>query len=276
MAHCFRYSVLRVIPDSRRGECVNVGLVVFLDEGVDVRVLPSLTKVSALNGTVDLDQLRDLPSTISEWIPTGDAEYRHTMLKDMGVVSVTEMGEFETDGSPSSYETAVKRLMKTLVQPVSAEIRAVAPGTRLVTTLKAKFRANKILGSDVNDIARHLVVPNYPIDEDEGLFADFVVKNGAYHITETADLRAMSASNIERVRIASLAAIKLHRAKETFGRSTKRYVVYASRRGAPAQAENLIGQYADAIFHLDSRKEMASYMEQIMDAASSTRALRKA
>lgn len=276
MAHCFKYSVLRVIPDTRRGECVNVGLVVFLHEGVDVRVLPSLAKVSALNGTVDLDQLRDLPSTISEWIPTGDTEYRHTMLKDMGVVSVTEMGEFETDGSPHSYETAVKRLMKTLVQPIPAELRAVAPGTRLVTTLKSKFRANRILGSGVNDIAKHLVVPNYPIDEDEGLFADFVVKNGAYHITETADLRATSASNIDRVRIASFAAIKLHRAKETFGKSTKRYVVYASRRGAPAQAENLIGQFADAIFHLDNRKEMASYMEQIMDAASSTRAIRNA
>lgn len=274
MAHCFKYSVLRVIPDARRGECVNVGLVVFLDERVDVRVLPSLAKVSALNGAVDLDQLRSLPSTIYEWIPTGDSEYRHTMLKDMGVVSVTEMGEFETDGSPHSYETAVKRLMKTLVQPIPAEFRAVSPGTRLVTTLKTKFRANRILGSHVNDIAKHLVVPNYPIDEDEGLFADFVVKNGAYHITETADLRAASASNIDRVRIASFAAIKLHRAKETFGKSTKRYVVYASRRGAPAQAENLIGQFADAIFHLDNRREMASYMEQIMDAASSTRAIR--
>jgi hypothetical protein len=152
----------------------------------------------------------------------------------------------------------------------------VAQNTRIVTTLKTKFRANRILGAGVNDIAKHLVVPNYPIDEDEGLFADFVVKNGAYHITETADLRSASASNIERVRIASFAAIKLHRAKETFGRSTKRYVVYASRRGAPAQAENLIGQFADAIFHLDSKKEMASYMEHIMDAASATRALHSA
>lgn len=241
-----------------------------------MRILPSLAKVSALNGAVDLTQLRELPETIAKWTPTGDAESRHASLRALGVVSVTEMGEFETDGSRESYDIAVKRLMKTLVVPIPIETRAVAPNTRIVTTLKAKFRANKILGTDVNDIAKHLVVPNYPIDEDEGLFADFVVKNGAYHVTETADLRSTTASNIERVRIASFAAIKLHRAKETFGRSTKRFVVYASRRGAPAQAENLIGQYADAIFHLDSKKEMASYMEHMMDTASSTRSLRGA
>jgi hypothetical protein len=274
MAHSFKYSVLRVIPDSRRGECVNVGLVVFLDDAVDVRVLSSLAKVAALNGAVDLEELRTLPSTISEWVPAGDIESRHASLRNLGVVSVTELGQFETDGSPDSYDAAVRRLMKALVTPIPAETRLVPPNTRIVTTLKAKFRANRVLGSGVDDITKHLVVPNYPIDEDEGLFADFVVKNGAYHITETADLRAASASNIDRVRIASLAAIKLDRARQMFGKSTKRFVVYASRRGAPAQAENLIGQYADAIFHLDSKKEMASYMERIMNAASPTHAIR--
>jgi hypothetical protein len=140
--------------------------------------------------------------------------------------------------------------------------------------LKAKFRSNKILGTDVNDIAKHLVVPNYPIDSSEGLFADFVLKNNVYHVTETADLRAQSSSNIDRVRVASLAAIKLHKAIDAFGPKTKRYVVYASIRGGPTQPINLLGDYADQIFHLDSRTDIASYMELIMEAASPNHCIR--
>ena len=35
------------------------------------------------------------------------------------------------------------------------------------------------------------MVEDYPIDTDDGLYADFVLKNSAYHVTETADLRVL-------------------------------------------------------------------------------------
>ena len=175
--------------------------------------------------------------------------------------------------SDAEYEAMFTRLMRTLVTPPAAPARSPAPPTRIATTLKAKFRAQRILGTALDDVSKHLVVPNFPINEDEGLFADFVIKNGAYHVTETADLRAATATNLDRVRSASFIAIKLLKAKETFGPRTKRFVVYASRKGVATQAVNLIGDFSDAIFHLESRQDMASYMDRIMQAASPTRSL---
>jgi hypothetical protein len=72
------------------------------------------------------------------------------------------------------------------------------------------------------------------------------------------------------LRAASFAAIKLDKAKQSFGKTTKRYVVYAARKDAPAQPVNLLGDYSDCIFHIESHQDMASYMEWIMAAASHT------
>ena len=45
---------------------MNVGLVIFMPEGTDVRLLPTLAKVRALNGRIDLDEIRALPGLIEE------------------------------------------------------------------------------------------------------------------------------------------------------------------------------------------------------------------
>jgi hypothetical protein len=269
MERFYNYSVLRVIPDARRGESVNIGIVVFAGTGLDVRILPSLSKVAALNGQVDLAMLRQLPEALNEWTSgVVDAGAAHALLRDLGIVSVSTLGRFETT-SEGSYERAVSRLMRTLVNPVTVPRQPY--GTRLKTALRTKFKKSKLLGDTSSAIAEHLVVEDYPIDETEGLYADFALKNSAYHITETADFRAASTPQVGLLRAASLAAIKLDKAKQSFGNSTKRYVVYAARRGAPSQPVNLLGDYSDHIFHMDSRQDMASYFEIIATAASRTR-----
>lgn len=273
MARSFEYTVLRVVPDARRGECVNVGIAAFNDSTVDVRLLASLAKVSALSGAVDLARLRQLPATI-EQVTDGVSENtaRLELIRSLGVIGTTQLGRCELL-APDQYDQTIARLMKNLVVPVPAARVPISAG-RITTTLKNKFRTQRILGLEHKDIARHLVVPNYPIDEDEGLFADFVVKNGAYHVTETADLRATSASNMDRVKIASLTAIKLDKAKQGFGRKTRRYVVYAARSPSAVQQQiNLMGDYSNAVYNLSSRAEMAEYMEIIMGAASQTKSL---
>src|SRR3546814_4918881 len=47
MAHIYKYTILQAVPDPRRGECVNVGVAVFLPDRVDVR-FSDLAKVKAI------------------------------------------------------------------------------------------------------------------------------------------------------------------------------------------------------------------------------------
>lgn len=49
MAHIYKYAILMAIPDPRRGERVNVGIIVFLNDRIDVR-FAELSKVHALAG----------------------------------------------------------------------------------------------------------------------------------------------------------------------------------------------------------------------------------
>lgn len=266
MVRSFEYAVLRVIPDARRGECVNVGLVIFKPSGIDVRILQSLSKVSVLNGRLNLDQIRILPKVIEEWTHgVSDSGARHALLKNLGVVSVSDLGYFEIS-TDQEYEDRIAKLMRNLVVPVAGK-RGLQSNVHIKTALKSKFHASRILGTDTVDIARHRVVPDYPIDPDEGLFADFVLKNKVYHVTETADFRAATISNIGRYRAASFAAIKLDKAKSHFGRHTRRFVVYASRDDLAAQPIQLLRDYSDRAFNLASKQEMAEYMEHMVEAA---------
>ena len=123
----------------------------------------------------------------------------------------------ENDGE---YEASIKRLMLKLVEPKS-RARHIAGNTKITISLRDQFKQQNILGKDLKDITKHLVIPNYPLFPDEGLYADFVLKNGVYRITETADLRAESGSTTDRRRIAADAAIKLDKARKKFKRSSK-------------------------------------------------------
>ncbi|WP_410706222.1 DUF3037 domain-containing protein [Bradyrhizobium sp. BWC-3-1] len=44
MAHTFDFAVLRLVPDNARGESVNLGVVVFRDGEIDVRLGKVLTR----------------------------------------------------------------------------------------------------------------------------------------------------------------------------------------------------------------------------------------
>lgn len=274
MDQLFKYSVLRVMPDKRRGEVVNVGIVVFKTDGTDVRLLDSLNKVAAIDGSFDLAQLVAAPAQIDSWLSSrSTVEEKHEALKKLGFISVSDLAWF-TAPTSQEYEIMIERLMDALVVPKNKPLKASPGISRITSTLKEKFRGQHILGKTKEDIKKHLVVPNYPLSLASGLYLDFVLKNGVYRVTETADLRAESSSHADRRRIAADAAIKLDTARKKMKRGVQRYVVYGAKRGSDTgQLVNLLGDYSDGVYNIQSRQDMAAYMEIIMDAASNTRSL---
>ena len=115
-----KYAVLRIVPDERRGERVNVGLIVLKDRAVDVRLAGSMSKVSAIDGSVDVSQILALPKLIESWLSrTRGADAKYGVLKNSGLVSLSELGWFNARDI-DEYEGTLARLMEKLVVPRSA------------------------------------------------------------------------------------------------------------------------------------------------------------
>lgn len=267
MANSYDFSIIRIEPDPRRGEVVNIGLVVYLDDGLDVRILPSLNKVHALFGDLDLKELYELPKRLSEWEPILLNNQDPNEPLTLGPVEISERGTFTAPNS-EAYQNQVSSLLKTLVYPTRAP-RVRAKTSRLATDVKANFRKQKVLGKGEDDLQRKLIVPHYPIAKDQGLYADLALKNGAFQFTEILDFRVSEASLNAKFGEAAVSALTLDKARERFGKETKRIVLYAAKASVDRQITphlNLVSDHADRVLNYESRADRALFVEDVLSA----------
>ena len=275
MAHSYSYSVLRAIPDQRRGESVNIGLVVFRPEGgTDVRLLSSLNKVYALDANIDVEQFEVLPQMILDWVSsTNDIAKKHESLKQFGIVTVSDLGYFQCD--EKQYESFLDRIMSALVKPPAHFPRYKVQG-RVHTVLRRIFIQQRVLGASLEDINRKLIVERFPIAVNENLYADFAFKNGVYHITETINYKVTSGINTDKFEETGLKAIKLDKARKVFGEKTKRALVYVADTKIEKQLTphlNLLGDYADQVVNLRSTADKERYFAALLPHAGHNKSI---
>lgn len=115
MERSFDFSIVRICPDARRGEIINIGICVYLEDRLDVRVLPSMRKAQALHGEIDIQSLYELPDHLNGWISDiKSTKERYELLREFGMIMLSEPGLFLAD--ESEYETTVSELMAKLVE----------------------------------------------------------------------------------------------------------------------------------------------------------------
>lgn len=272
MSSQYKFAILRVVPDERRGERVNIGVVVFRPDGPDVRIFPSLAKVRALDATVDLDQLFLLPARLDQWLSKEESpESQHNALRHFGLVEVSELGTFEVRAD--DYESQVRHIMNTLVKPLPAPAGDVRH-TQIQKEVRDVFKMQGILGQKLDDIDKKLVVPNFPIGETENLTVDFALRNGGFHLTETIDYRVRRMTDKQKE--TGLVAVKLHQASLKFGVETERTVLYYPPEGSSKALTpwiNLLSEYADEVLNLASHDERQFYFRSIHEAATGQHSL---
>ena len=270
MEACFEYAVLRLTPDPTRGERVNIGIAVFLPDRVDVRLAPSLLKVRALDGRVELDRLYELPSLVEKWTAADQTtEARHQALLALGLVETTQRGWFRP-GPDADYERQVARLMATMVTPPPRPRRRDLPDTGLERALKEHFARRQLLGQQIEDIDRHRIIHRYPVALDENLYADFAIKNGAWQVTATLDLRAKpEAIRTEKFKQAAVKAVTLDRATRRLKGCTP-LVVYAAEPAAIELTQhhiNLLSEYAERVYNFLDPEDARAYLGRMEQAA---------
>lgn len=269
MAGTYNYSLIRVVPDRRRGEWLNIGVVVYHVGRLDVRLLANMSKVRILAPTLDMGFLDNLAAgwqQLCEKLET--AEERCNLLAHFPIVHTSALGQFVADAQ--SYESRVTGIMRDLVAP-PPQPRDDTPVTRLETQLRNIFRRGLLLGSKPGDIARHLVVPKFPVDREANLVADFALRNGAMRLTETIDFR-VKPEQIRSVKRgqAALKAVTLNRAAEVFAGNCVPSVVYAANPETLDLAQHslaLLGNYAERIYDASNPHDMSDYMTMMHKAA---------
>lgn len=271
MSNILQFSLIRYQPDMHRQEVVNIGVLLFLPEGPRVSMAPNQGKLLALDPNIRLTTVYEQASRLqlaltSMWKFDGSIEKMVTMFETGRSLSISPIGIL--DITQRSLEEITEELFRELVAaPIRRRLRE-QQNSRLHSELRREFRQAGILGHGPADISKHLVVPNFPIDADVGLFAEFALRNGQLHVTETVDFRTSSPS--VKKQEAQAKTLLLVQALESLGKSDlKRYVVVSGATSHAQASMNLLQRHADDLIVRESAEDWSRYVNAIHRAAKS-------
>jgi hypothetical protein len=262
----FKYSLIRVTPNLEKGETINVGLIVYMDDDIDVRMLNSVSKLRAIDKGLGLDYLEKLTGTLFKLSQAiTDIELLPRLFK--GSLALSDFGCF-TVAPSENYESKLNELMNRLVNPQKKPYKQI--NKKIFFDIRDNFRKHGILGKNEEDIFHHKVVTNYPISADEGLVADFLLKNGKFHLTETVDFRTENAK--KQMGESALSALTISKAHEIYKDNIDSFVIYAAETTAQESSAkhqlNLLEKHTNNLINAFSRQDMMQYYEKMMNAAS--------
>lgn len=263
----FDYSLIRVVPDRRRGEWANVGVCVYLQGVLDIRIHHNHSKLRALHPALNLEFLNDLPAAWNA-LAGGDisAEDRQALLARMPLAHASPIARFNCDSS--DYDRELDAILRDLVVPPPGRTQRIHE-PRLVTDLRNKFIKAQMFSVHPDDINAHRVVQRFPVQAQANLYADFAVKNGVLRLTETLDFRAKRATiQHDKPGQAALKAITLERATKLH-QDCIPSVVYACKpedRELIQPSLNLLADSAQRLYDAGNADDMSSYMDMMHTA----------
>jgi hypothetical protein len=136
------------------------------------------------------------------------------------------MGTFEASDA-ATYEARLEAILKSMVDPEPAPPRMREKRSRLLTQVKDLFRRERVLATKDETLEAHRIVPSFELDE--GLVADFVLKNGSMHVVETVDASSDTESLNKAISAIAVSALVLERARMKYGKDeTKARLVYSA------------------------------------------------
>lgn len=246
MAPWYSFAIARLAAHSNRDERLNVGLVVFKGANIDVRPAKNLDKIRAISAAINPDTVRSSIGRISQldqMLQTSEGldatAERLAALATISPFEFSKIGQFEAHSS-SAYEQAINQILVQLVEPEPAPLRKSSRRSKLLSSVKAALRAERVMARKGEDLSAHRVVSGWPLAE--GLSVDLLLKNGAMHAIETVDAEAQDISVRKLVSDIAVSALVLERARMTFGEveTTGRLVYSASAQNETVAKPSLL------------------------------------
>lgn len=267
MSSSYFYTVLRLAVDAKRGEVINVGVVLFhADDPARVITMATLNKLRAINATWDSQKLSAWGENVNAIVKSqrGMAAQLKA-LTSFGFCEPDAVGMFtaEDDGE---VQKCLANIKATYVANKAQEEKPKRERrTRLQTALREQFSKMQVLGHDANDLANHLVVPNMPVPKQSDLKNDFVYKNGVYRITQTIDYNVAFDGIHQKLQEACVKSTAATMAAREYGEGTQQYAVLdipeAYLEATDSHVDLLIA-HGFEVFHFKDSQSMDEYLRK--------------
>jgi hypothetical protein len=283
MARSYRFAIIQFAPDEVRGERLNVGVIILREESLDLRITRRLERIRAMTAAVDfesikglIDNMHGLDRILRETEAVG-FEARLQNISKVGPLRLSQAGSFVAESS-TAYEDRVASLMRLWVEPEPAAKQMKEKRSRLFSSVKKIFRRERVLAKRDEGLESHRIVPAYELDD--GLVADLVLQNGAYHVIETVDASGNEHAFRKAVSEIAVSALVLERARMRFGEAvTKARLVFI----ASTVLERVARPALDAAEHQgaelvnwESRDDREKFIHSLSSLAIPIEAKRKA
>lgn len=220
MAPSYKFSIIQARPSAIRGERVNVGLVVFGPNGLDVR-LPEIRKLMHLTGHKWDDIASAYHAVLSKSsLPDLDSLREKNAIRS-DVFSLSSAGEIRAS-KYDEYEASVAKILNIYVdKPALTRKEKQQKINSEITAMLRKVGALADKGQTIND---GKVIQKFVVSEDKEIVADFAYKANVLKVVSTLELRGLKASAHSK---ACEKGATLYFAREKFGSTLKPFGVYA-------------------------------------------------
>lgn len=274
MAHFYDFAVIRLAPGDARDERLNIGALVFKQDGLDIRLTRRLEKVRAISAALDQRTLQDVIgqfSTIDQFARESgcqDGVSRHRMLSRIGILSLSGLGK--VDATPALYEERLESILRNLVEPEPQAKRIREKRSSLLTQVKKAFQQERVMARKGETLEDHRILPRFEVGE--GLVADLVLKNGVYHVVETVDVSRDDDSLRKAIGEIGISSLTLESARLRFGKQqTKARLVYSAsaytERHAKAALDAAVSQGCELI-NWGSDKDRERFVSSLVQLAT--------
>jgi Protein of unknown function (DUF3037) len=272
MAHSFKFAVIRLSPDSLRGEAVNLGIAVFRDGNIETHTGRILTKARSLVPEFSSSLLEKSLNILRRFASVDmPVEEKHRAISSLGLIRLGELGSFESvDIDGDDYRENIRFLLSTFVsEPRSTRGPSIEANKRLATDIKAVFRLEGLLANekDQNAISQHKIVPNWALPQRPNLQLDLAVKNGSLRVCEILELDFEDGGKLPANFFES--AVKLKTACDV-AQATETVFAYKAR-GPKSQIDDaleLANSYSTRLLNWEVQSERRKFIQDWTDAAT--------
>ncbi|RJG03942.1 hypothetical protein [Noviherbaspirillum sedimenti] len=271
MIEIAQYSLVTICPIPERMDRVVMGVIARSSKGWDVSFSSDYTKVLALDPNFAFSTLNRIACTLKEVTQNckNISELRNFMQSMRGIVQIDQFeGRFAFDDEPS-YNDQLNRIMTESVNapPKIIAVHQKRERSQLRANLKKQFASLGVLGQTFEDIHNHKVVARYPIQADQGLFAEFALKNSVMHVTETIDFTLSISAYTAKKYEAQAKCLVLKAATEICGANTKKHVVVAGGKTKNTESALRLLMANAELYQFEDSSDMTRYIDTISKAA---------